>query len=163
MSGEDHIAPGIDYKIVTATWRDLNALRHLEQVCFPQDSWPLWDLIGVLSIPNIIRFKAVITDQMVGFIAGDRMRSTALGWITTVGVLPKYRHQGIGRKLISACEEHLSVPTIRLSVRASNQNAILLYERLGYRRVGVWPHYYVGGEDASVMEKGVPIEDVMVP
>ncbi len=71
--------------MLPANWRDLGGLRQLEKVCFPVDSWPLLDLIGVLSLPNIVRLKAVISDQMIGFVAGDK-KSSDLGWIATIGV-----------------------------------------------------------------------------
>jgi ribosomal-protein-alanine N-acetyltransferase len=146
-------APGSLFVIETATWRDLNALRHLEQVCFPQDAWPLWDLIGILTLPNVVRLRAAIDGKMVGFIAGDIRPSENLAWIATVGVLPEYRRQGIGEALILACEQRLQVSEVRLSVRVSNLEAIHLYVRLGYQKDGYWPAYYQDGEDALVMQK----------
>jgi len=146
-------APGSLFVIETATWRDLNALRHLEQVCFPQDAWPLWDLIGILTLPNVVRLRAAMDGKMIGFIAGDFRPSENLAWIATVGVLPEYRRQGIGEALVLACEQHLRVPEVRLSVRVSNLEAIHLYERLGYQKAGYWPAYYQDGEDALVMQK----------
>jgi len=146
----------VNYKIAPATWRDLNALRHLEQICFPRDAWPLWDLIGVLTLPNVVRLKAVLDDQMIGFIAGDLRTTERLAWIATIGVLPAYRGQGIGSALLQACEERLGDVDIRLNVRVSNHNAIRLYEKYGYQRIGVWPRYYLDGEDALVMEKKQP-------
>jgi ribosomal-protein-alanine N-acetyltransferase len=141
--------------IEPATWRDLNALRHLEQICFPQDAWPLWDLIGVLTFSNVFRIKATANGQMVGFIAADLHRSENLAWIATVGVLPEYRRQGIGSALLVAVEEQIGVSSIRLSVRVSNRPALNLYDRLGYHRYGTWPHYYADGEDALVLEKNL--------
>jgi len=150
------IAPGSLATVEPATWRDLNQLRNIEKICFPQDAWPLWDLIGVLTLPNVVRLKAVTGDRMVGFIAGDLRPSEQMAWIATVGVLPEYRGRGIGEALIRACEEQLGIPTIRLSVRLSNEGAVRLYQRLGYQRVGIWPTYYLDGEDAVVMEKQRP-------
>jgi len=146
-------APGSLFVIETATWRDLNALRHLEQVCFPQDAWPLWDLIGILTLPNVVRLRAAIDGKMIGFIAGDIRPSENLAWIATVGVLPEYRRQGIGEALVLACEQRLQVSEVRLSVRVSNLEAIHLYVRLGYQKDGYWPAYYQDGEDALVMQK----------
>ncbi|HLE51025.1 MAG TPA: GNAT family N-acetyltransferase [Anaerolineales bacterium] len=145
--------PGSPAIIEPATWRDFNSLRHLEQVCFPNDAWPVWDLIGVLTFPNVVRLRAMSDGQLVGFIAADIRRSEGLAWIATIGVLPEYRQQGIGTALLRACEDRLVVPRIRLSVRASNGAAIRLYSRLGYQRSGVWSRYYSDGEDALVLEK----------
>jgi len=141
--------------IEPATWRDLNGLRHLEQICFPQDAWPLWDLIGVLTFSNVFRIKATANGQMVAFIAADLHRSENLAWIATVGVLPEYRRQGIGSALLIAVEEQIGMSSIRLSVRVSNRPALNLYDRLGYHRYGTWPHYYADGEDALVLEKNL--------
>jgi ribosomal protein S18 acetylase RimI-like enzyme len=145
--------PGSPARIEPATWRDLNPLRAIEKVCFPKDAWPLWDLIGVLTLPNIIRLKASVDELMVGFIAGDIRPRETIAWIATVGVLPEYQRRGIGEALILACEKQVSVPRVRLSVRISNQGAIHLYYRLGYQDVGTWPAYYADREDALVMEK----------
>ncbi len=140
--------------IEPATWKDVSALRYLEQVCFPKDAWPLLDLVGVLTMPNVLRLKAVNDGRLVGFIACDIRRSENTAWISTVGVLPEYRSKGIGEKLLREVEELLDVASIRLSVRASNQSAIRLYQRLGYHQRSVWPRYYSDREDAIVMEKG---------
>jgi len=139
--------------ILPATWRDLNSLRQVERVCFPKDAWPIWDLIGVLTLPNVVRLKAMIDDQMVGFIAGDIRPSQQMAWIATIGVLPEYRGRGIGTALLEACEQELQVEAIRLNVRVSNHPAIRLYKSLRYQQVGRWPHYYSDGEDALIMEK----------
>jgi ribosomal-protein-alanine N-acetyltransferase len=146
-------APDGPVSIERATWRDLNPLRRIEKACFPKDAWPLLDLIGVLTLPNVIRLKAMADGEMAGFIAGDVRRSEDLSWISTVCVSPEYRGQGIGARLLVAFEEQAGVSQIRLSVRASNWEAIRLYERLGYRRYGIWPKYYSDGEDALVFEK----------
>jgi len=141
------------FLIETANWRDLNALRHLEQVCFPQDAWPIWDLVGVLTFPNVVRLKVVLDGQMAGFVAGDHTGSEDIAWIVTIGVLPEYRRRGIASALIDACEQRLGRGTVRLSVRASNLDAIRLYHTLGYRHYTIWETYYQDGEDAVVMEK----------
>jgi ribosomal protein S18 acetylase RimI-like enzyme len=153
MDPEQYAMPEKTFSIEKASWRDLGALRSLEQVCFPLDAWPVLDLIGVLTLPNIIRLKAVIEDRMVGFVSADVHSADLMAWIGTVGVLPEYRRLGIGAALMDACEEQIAVPRIRLCVRLSNHEAIHLYLRLGYQRINIWPRYYANGEDAAVMEK----------
>jgi ribosomal protein S18 acetylase RimI-like enzyme len=145
--------PGSPVTIEPATWRDLSVVRTLEQICFPQDAWPLLDLIGVLTLPNVIRLKAQEDGKLVGFVAADIRRSQDLAWIATIGVLPEFRQQGIATRLLETCETRLEVARIRLSVRASNFTAIRLYTRLGYFRYGTWPRYYSDGEDALILEK----------
>jgi len=125
----------------------------LEKVCFPHDAWSLLDLIAVLTYPDVIRLKAVQDRKMIGFIAGDPRRSKGFSWIATVGVLPNYRRQGIGRRLLRLCEEQLPTTRVRLSVRISNETAIQLYRQEGYQTINIWESYYNDGTDAVVMEK----------
>ena len=143
----------LQYEIIPATWRDTGPLRQLEQVCFPKDAWPLLDLIAVLTLPNVVRLKAIVDFEMVGFVAGDIRSRDGLAWIATIGVLPEYRRQGIAAALLQACEGELGELTIRLSVREGNKPAICLYEQFGYRRVGLWPAYYQDGANAIILEK----------
>ena len=170
--GENLSGPAL---IMTATWRDLNNLRQLEKACFPIDAWPLWDMIGILTLPSVIRLKAVVDEQMVGFIGADVRSSESLAWIATIGVLPAHRRQGIGGALLETCETVLGggdplgggnpagergnstpkVSRVRLTVRKSNQTAINLYEGCGYQKIGLWPAYYQDKEDGVVMEKGI--------
>jgi ribosomal-protein-alanine N-acetyltransferase len=155
MQPDQPTKPGSQFSIEPATWRDLTALRTLEHACFGRDAWPLFDLIGVLAFHGIVRLKAVVDGGMVGFIAGEVRRGERVAWISVVGVLPEYRRQGIGLALMRACESRLTVPTVKLSVRASNQAAIELYLSIGYAKAGTWTEYYQDREDALVMEKSL--------
>jgi ribosomal-protein-alanine N-acetyltransferase len=140
-------------QILSASIRDLSALRKLERLCFEKDAWPLFDLMAVLTFPDIVRLKAVEDHQMVGFVAGDPRPSQGFSWIATIAVLPAYRRRGIGKALLLACEAQLRTPRVKLSVRASNQAAIRLYEQEGYLTTDLWKSYYNDGENAIVMEK----------
>ncbi len=140
-------------RFVPANLWDLNSVRELEHLSFDQDAWPLIEIIGVLSLPSIERWKAVDGDKMVGFVAVDIRRQDNLSWIATIAVHPDYRGRGIGDRLMQVAEEHSSMARMRLSVRTSNHTAQRLYQRRGYTQVDVWPRYYNGGEDAIVMEK----------
>ncbi len=140
-------------EIIKATILDLGALRKLEQESFGKDAWPLFDLIAVLTFTDVIRMKAMEDGQMVGFIAGDPHPRDGWGWISTIAVDPRYRRRGIGLTLLHACENKLGVPQSRLTVRISNQGAISMYEKDGYKSKDIWHAYYNDGEDAMLMEK----------
>lgn len=141
--------------IQDATWRDFTQLHYLEKRCFKSDDlWPFWDLIGLLTLPGMIRLKAVSEDRMVGFLGGETKPARKLGWITNLAVLPDYRRSGIAKALLVECEKAFQdMNAIRLSVRASNRAAIQLYVGAGYQQVDRWERYYTGGEDALVFEK----------
>lgn len=140
-------------EIIHANILDINPLRKLEKACFEKDAWSIFDLVAVLTFPEVIRLKAMADDQMVGFIAGDPRPRDGWGWIATVAVDPRYQRRGIGRALLHACERRLEVPKARLTVRLSNYSAIAMYEKHGYQAIDIWRAYYNDGEDAQVMEK----------
>jgi ribosomal protein S18 acetylase RimI-like enzyme len=57
-----------------------------------------------------------------------------------MGVLPVYRRQGIGRKLLSAVLEkarEIGIERVELVVFSSNKVAIALYEEFGFHKEGV--------------------------
>jgi ribosomal-protein-alanine N-acetyltransferase len=149
----------LDYSIEPAGLSDLGGMRTIEQVCFAQDAWPLIELIASLSLPGLVRLKAVVVDKMVGFVGGAVKKSKGEGWITTLGVLPGYRRSGIATALLDGCEKALGMEIIKLSVRKSNLGARQLYINRGYTQTEIWEQYYEGGEDGLVLEKRLPVGD----
>lgn len=75
--------------------------------------------------------------------------------ITTLATRNDYRRQGIGeRLLISAIEMamQLSAKVVTLEVRLSNKEAQALYQKYGFRKIGIRQGYYSdNGEDALLM------------
>lgn len=143
----------MNYKIQPASIIDISGLQKLERICFQEDAWSLFDLVAVLSFPDVVRLKAVIGNHMVGFIAGDPRPSEKLAWIATLGVLPEHQNQGIGQALLENCETKLGLPRIRLCVKPTNHPALALYSRSGYQTIDRWIEYYNDKGDALVMEK----------
>ena len=67
------------------------------------------------------------------------------GYITNIAVLPEYQGLGIGKALMKKLDdlaklENLSF--ISLEVRTTNQKAISLYEKFGYKTEGVRKNFY---------------------
>jgi ribosomal-protein-alanine N-acetyltransferase len=82
--------------------------------------------------------------------------------ITLLGINPNYQRQGLGQLLLyallqEAVERKLERAT--LEVRASNQAAINLYEKFGFRLAGRRKKYYPKtGEDALIFWRGGLVE-----
>ncbi len=131
-------------------------MRRLEQECFGSEAWMLLDILAVLSLPGIVRLKALSGETLAGFIAGEVKGAERTGWVTTVGVAPAFRRRGLGNTLMAECERQLGTERIRLCVRPSNLAALTLYWSTGYYQVDIWKNYYQGGEDALVLEKKMP-------
>lgn len=142
-----------EFAISPASLWDLGAVRALERVAFPLDSWPLLEMVGVLTFPTVERWKAQDGERLVGFVAADIRRSQNLAWIATIAVHPAYQRRGLGHRLMEQVENRVGVARMRLSARAGNRAAITLYQGRGYEQIDLWPKYYSGGEDAVVMEK----------
>lgn len=143
------------FQLLPAALRDLQAMREMERVCFPQDAWPLIEQIGFLTLPSIVRIKAVYQAKMIGIVGGDIRRSQGLGWISTLSVLPGYRRIGAANALLDACEREMGMPLVKLCVRKANLAAQALYLKRGYSLSETWVKYYPGGEDALVLEKKI--------
>jgi ribosomal-protein-alanine N-acetyltransferase len=142
-----------DVTIARAGLRDLAAVLAIERRCFAGDAWPLLDVIGVLSWPEVVRFKAIIDGRVVGFVAADAHHGGDAAMIATLAVLPEYRRQRVAWRLLESCEAALDAGRIGLTVRADNEGAQRLYERFGYRVTGSLPRYYTDGAAGLSMEK----------
>lgn len=92
-------------------------------------------------------------DTLLGYLGMEYIFDE--GSITNVAVLPEYRRQGIARALLAALLEEarrLSLTTVTLEVRASNEAAITLYAGMGFLPVGRRFRYYNDPtEDALLM------------
>jgi ribosomal-protein-alanine N-acetyltransferase len=75
--------------------------------------------------------------------------------VTTFAVMPAWRRQGIGGYLMSGLmrlARDVGAGVATLEVRISNEAARSLYQRFGFRPVGLRPRYYSdNGEDALIM------------
>ena len=83
-----------------------------------------------------------------------------VGHITTIAVKNDYRGQGLGEETLTVVMElgaKLGVRKFTLEVRETNVEAVRLYEKHGFKRVGVRKNYYREiNEDAIVMWLGDP-------
>lgn len=78
--------------------------------------------------------------------------------INNFAVRPEWRRRGLGTALIQhvlAEGRRLGAPKATLEVRRSNDAAIRLYERAGFRRTGERRHFYANPlEDALILWHG---------
>ncbi len=134
-------------------------VEHLDQVAAIEaksnpDPWSRSLLEAEFSVPVHSRFWLVALDgdQPVAF--GGLMFVGDDAHLMNIAVDPSARRQGIAAELCdrlvvgAVCR---GATNLTLEVRASNVEAIALYERLGMHSAGVRPGYYQDGEDAIIM------------
>ena len=133
------------------TYADLPQVIAIERRAFPTP-WSLAMFVLELSKPSGVCLAAVIDERLAGYLVCSRYERV---WhIMNIAVDPDRRRTGIATALLERLFERVADPDARytLEVRRSNDGAIALYERFGFRVAGVRRRYYQdNGEDAYVM------------
>jgi len=132
---------------------DVAAVHRIEQLSFTTP-WPAHAFEQELRGNRLARYVvARAGDTVVGFAGVWLMVDDA--HVTTFGVHPEWRRQGIGRQLLLNLVElsvALGARRMTLEVRVGNTAAQALYRAFGFEIVGRRPRYYSDdGEDALVM------------
>lgn len=136
---------------------DIQAITDIEAVSFA-DPWSSEILASTLTWYPETFFVATMNGDVVGFVAGgyEDTGEELYGHICNLAIAPRFRKQGVGRKLVAREEHQFAIGLasgVQLEVRASNIAARKFYLRLGYREVFTIDQYYANGEDAVVMMK----------
>lgn len=142
---------GHDIEIGPATWADLDAVHHLEAMCFPSP-WRREFFESELRGDSRLNFVARRAGAVVGYVFAmwffDEMH------VNKIAVEEGERRKGIAETLMDHCLEFArenEIRTISLEVRQSNRGAQDFYKHLDFEAVYVRPRYYPDGEAAVVM------------
>jgi ribosomal-protein-alanine N-acetyltransferase len=134
---------------------DLDGVAALEELSFTSP-WSKQALQEAWQNPNYI-FAVAKTEkgQVVGY--AGMLCVLDEGDILNVAVSPAFQRQGIGSRLMEtlvAYAQERSIRAMTLEVRAGNQGAILLYEKMGFQKAGIRKGFYdLPKEDAVIMWK----------
>jgi len=145
--------PALAVRIEPMTLDDLERVHAIEQASF-FPTWPDEAYRNELMTNKLATYLvARLEDVVIGFAGIWLMVDEA--HVTTFAVDPAWRRRGVGERLLLAL---LDVSVARrareatLEVRLSNMAARRLYEKYGFRPVGIRPRYYTdNGEDALIM------------
>ena len=134
--------------------RDLAAIEAIERRSYPTP-WSRSMFAGEISKPSSLCYGAFDpeTDELVGYMIISRYVDA---WhVMNIAVAPEHRRRGVATMLLERLFELTSGDDRRgytLEVRVSNDGAIRLYERLGFKPRGVRRGYYTDNrEDALIM------------
>lgn len=125
------------------TAEDVPAAAALDRRLFSGECWSEEDFYASLSDPSRLFFAAYEGERFLG--CCGLQQSFEQGDVLTVGVDPDLRRKGVGSALLTALIEAFRQQgglTLFLEVRASNTPARHLYEKFGFRQIGIRRSYY---------------------
>ncbi len=129
-------------------------VAELEKRCF-SSPWSLRSITDELTNPLSTWIVAADGDTVAGYVGSQSVLGEAD--MMNLAVDPQFRRNGIAKLLVTTLIDHLrsrDVYCLTLEVRASNEPAISLYEKLGFTQVGRRPNYYANPrEDALILRK----------
>ena len=144
-----------ELEIRQLAYADLPQVIAIERRAFPTP-WSLAMFVLELSKPGGICLAALEDDVIVGYLVCSRYDTV---WhLMNVAVEPSKRRQGIATTLLERLFDQADKPNEQytLEVRTSNDSAIKLYERFGFRAAGRRRAYYHDNrEDALIMWRTV--------
>ena len=133
---------------------DLNDIERIERESYPTP-WSRSMFAGELAKPSSLSLGAFDreTGALVGYLVISRYVDA---WhVMNVAVDPEHRGRGVATMLLERLFDVTADDARRgytLEVRVSNEQAISLYERLGFRSRGLRRGYYTDNrEDALIM------------
>ena len=113
-------------------------------------AWSEQEFLTLLQTPTHGGWMIIIDDQAVGFIMVSLLPPDAE--VLTFCVLPKWRKQQIGQKLLqhflTSCRHQIH--NIFLEVAETNQPAINLYVKCGFKQIGVRKNYYYSSPNTPI-------------
>ena len=136
--------------------KDIDDLVEIEELCF-HTPWTKNSLKQELK-NKLARYKVIEKNSKIVAYAGIWFVVDE-GHITNVAVHPEQRGLGYGNKVIEALIDECAnsnIISMTLEVRKSNETAIKLYKKYGFKLSGIRPGYYTDTqEDALIMWKDI--------
>jgi len=141
-------------KIVPMEKTDIDDVLSIESAAYGEHHWSKDSFLSELSNDLAFYFSAFNeNNELIGYAGCWQILEEA--HITNVAVSSEYRRKYIGETLlvtlIDKCYEN-KIKYITLEVRVSNEPAIKLYEKYGFKSLGIRKGYYQNNnEDALIM------------
>ena len=142
-------------EIVRMNESHVAAVAELEKICFGVDAWSERSVTSELTNPLSLWLVAMDGNRLAGYVGSQTVIDESD--MMNVAVHPDFRRQGIAERLVEelvACLKEKGSHCLTLEVRASNEPAIGLYEKLSFQQVGRRKNYYRNPrEDALILRK----------
>ena len=152
--------PPVKVLIEPMRLEDLEAVHRIELASF-SSPWPPNAYRSELETNRLASYLvARIDGEIVAY--GGMWLMVDEAHITTFAVHPAWRRQRIGERLLLAFLDVAAARQAReatLEVRLSNISARRLYEKYGFRPVGVRPRYYSDNNEDALIMTTLPLAD----
>ena len=143
---------------------DLEQILSIESKCYPEP-WSADHFIQEMQKPYA-RVFVLTDDETDNAVAGYvvywvQAEGTSL---LNIAIDPKFRNLGFAFNLMQIMIKETvreEIPRIVLEVRESNQEAIHLYEKIGFKKTTERKKFYQNGETAWIME--IKTSDINTP
>ncbi len=143
-------------EIFRMTISDLELIKESLLLDF-DDFWSFNTFKNELLNPNSKYIVAKINNEIVGF--GGIWKAVDDVHITNIVTAKKFRRQNIGSillsNLIEMSKSEIGITSITLEVNSNNIPAIKLYEKFGFKKVGLRKKYYNNIDDAVIYTKNL--------
>jgi len=146
---------------------DLDRVIEINATCLPENYSPLFYIDLYNRFPQTF-LVAVVDGVIQGYVMCriernmskiKRLSFTRLCHVVSIAVMEAYRKRGIATVLMHQAMknsvEYNGATECFLEVRVSNEPAINLYDKLGFKQVRRIFGYYMNGEDAFEMARSL--------
>ncbi len=137
--------------ITLATTDHMNTLVRLENELFPKDHFPLSRGSFYYHIKRNDLFVYIHHNELVAYVLWLKRKKYYR--LYSLGVSSSARGMGVAQELLEYSFKHLKAADYTLEVKTTNQNAIALYEKFGFRKQKVLKGYYPNHVDGYLMRK----------
>ncbi len=141
------------HKIEKMSYKDIDTILQIEEKCYGAHHWSKDSFIAEINNPISVYLCVFLDDVCVGYIGIWKIGDEA--HITNLSVHPDFQNQKFAHRLLLAALEECyrdKIKYVTLEVRVSNAKAIGLYEKFGFKSLGVRKKYYQdNNEDAYIM------------
>ena len=142
------------FQIREMTYDDIDDILQVEELCYGEHHWSRESFLTELN-NEISSYRCIldINGKCVGYMGIWKIIDEA--HVTNLSVHPDYQNKKIAHRLLLASIEECykeKIKYITLEVRVSNKKAIHLYEKFGFKSLGLRKKYYQdNNEDALIM------------
>lgn len=141
------------FQIREMTHDDIDSILQIEEMCYGAHHWSKESFLTELS-NKISTYNCILNNnKCIGYIGYWKIMDEA--HVTNISIHPDFQNKKLAHRLILSMIDECyreKIKYITLEVRVSNEKAIHLYEKFGFKSLGVRKKYYQdNNEDALIM------------